>query len=89
MRCPRPSRGCSRVTPMSEVTYAGRTIDGDRFAVAKYAIERLVSNGKPNIFANSITVNEFEVPIEDIDMVLNLASHAFYKLSQEQKRKEE
>jgi hypothetical protein len=48
-----------------------------------------VSNGKPNIFANSITVNEFEVPIEDIDMVLNLASHAFYKLSQEQKRKEE
>ena len=68
-----------------QVTYANHTIDGDRFAVAKYAIERLVSNGKKNVFANSITVNEFEVPIEDIDMVLNLASHAFYKLSQELK----
>lgn len=69
---------------MSEVTYAGKTIDGDRFAEAKYVLERLVSMHKPSVFADHICVERFEVPIEDIDTVLNLASHAFYKLSREQ-----
>jgi hypothetical protein len=72
-----------------QVTYAGRTIDGDRFAEAKYVLERLVSRGKANMFADTVSVDGITAKVEDIDTVLNLASHAFYKLSQEQKGKEE
>lgn len=70
---------------MSEVTYAGKTIDGDRFAEAKYVLERLVSMHKPNVFADHICVDQFEVSVADLETVLNLASHSFYRLSQEQK----
>lgn len=70
---------------MSEVTYAGRTIDGDRFAEAKFVLHRLVTKHKVNILADTIYVDGFAVKVDDIDTVLALASHAFYKLSQEQK----
>ena len=70
---------------MSEVTYAGRTIDSDRFADAKFVLHRLVTKHKANILADTIYVDGFAVKVDDIDTVLALASYSFYRLSQEQK----
>ena len=70
---------------MSEVTYAGRSIDSDRFAEAKFVLHRLVTKHKANMLADTIYVDGFAVKVDDIDTVLALASYSFYRLSQEQK----